>query len=122
MVQAYRAEISALAAAGCTFIQMDDTCFAKLCDPVVRERLAGRGYPFESLVEQYASAIERIIADPPAGVVFGFHACRGSFMGLSGASGGYEPVGSQPAEFQRFIDSELRRMADVGRMTRITLD
>ena len=126
VVAAYRAEIRALAVAGCRFVQMDDTCFAKLCDPAVRERLAARGYTFESLIEQYASAIERIIADPPPGMVFGLHACRGSFMGLSGAAGGYEPIAD--VLFKRlqfrvyFLEFDTARAGDFSPLRHVPAD
>src|SRR5258705_12919051 len=34
---AYRAAIAAFADAGCTYLQLDDTAFAYLCDPKMRE-------------------------------------------------------------------------------------
>ena len=39
----YRAELQALGAAGCTYVQLDDTNLAYLCDPKMREGARARG-------------------------------------------------------------------------------
>ena len=41
--KAYRAAIAAFAAAGCTYLQLDDVSFAYLCDPKIRENCRKNG-------------------------------------------------------------------------------
>ena len=42
-VEAFRTELNALKAAGCTYVQIDETAFAKFGDPEVQAALAARG-------------------------------------------------------------------------------
>ena len=92
VAQAYRAEIAALAAAGCTYLQLDDTSFAYLCDEKFRASLAARGDDPDALVRTYAEAINAALQDRPAGMTVTMHTCRGNFKSTWVASGGYEPV------------------------------
>ena len=89
---AYRAEIRDLAAAGCTYLQLDDTSFAYLCDEKFCASMKGRGDDPQQLVRTYANAINAALADRPAGMAVTMHTCRGNFKSTWVASGGYEPV------------------------------
>ena len=89
---AYRAEIRDLAAAGCTYLQLDDTSFAYLCDEKFGEAMRGRGDDPAALVRTYADAINAALADRPAGMTVTMHTCRGNFKSTWVAAGGYEPV------------------------------
>lgn len=89
---AYREEIHALAAAGCTYLQLDDTSFAYLCDEKFSAALKARGDDPAKLPWIYADAINAAIADRPAGMAITMHTCRGNFKSTWVASGGYEPV------------------------------
>src|SRR6185503_16067844 len=40
---AYRQAIAAIAAAGCTYLQLDDVSFSYLCDPAVRDNFRANG-------------------------------------------------------------------------------
>lgn len=55
----WRAEITDLAAAGCRYIQIDDTTITSLCDPACQSRLAARGDDWKSLARTYL----RLLAD-----------------------------------------------------------
>jgi 5-methyltetrahydropteroyltriglutamate--homocysteine methyltransferase len=89
---AYRAEIRALAAAGCTYLQLDDTNLAYLCDAKMREGAKARGDDPNELPRRYARLINAAIADRPPGMTFCVHLCRGNFKSAWVAEGGYEPV------------------------------
>ncbi len=89
---AYRAEIAALAAAGCTYLQLDDTNLAYLCDTKMREGARQRGDDPDELPRRYARLINAAIADRPAGMTACVHLCRGNFKSAWVAEGGYEPV------------------------------
>ena len=89
---AYRAEIRALAAVGCTYLQLDDTNLAYLCDARMREGAKARGDDPDELPRRYARLINAAIADRPPGMTFCVHLCRGNFKSAWVAEGGYEPV------------------------------
>ncbi len=90
--EAYRAEIKELGAAGCTYLQLDDTSFAYLCDEKFAGALAQRGDDPKKLAWTYAEAINAAVKDRPAGMAITMHTCRGNFKSTWVASGGYEPV------------------------------
>jgi 5-methyltetrahydropteroyltriglutamate--homocysteine methyltransferase len=92
VANAYRAEIGALAAAGCTYLQLDDTNLAYLCDAKMREGARQRGDDPDELPRRYARLINAAIADHPPGMTFCVHLCRGNFKSAWVAEGGYEPV------------------------------
>lgn len=90
--EAYRTEIKDLGAAGCTYLQLDDTSFAYLCDEKFAGALAQRGDDPKKLAWTYADAINAAVKDRPAGMAITMHTCRGNFKSTWVASGGYEPV------------------------------
>ena len=89
---AYRAEVDSLAAAGCRYIQMDDTNLAYLCDDEQRADAARRGLDPDATTRQYAKLINDSFASAPADMVKAVHLCRGNFRSSWAAEGGYEPV------------------------------
>src|SRR5215831_10642455 len=89
---AYRDEIQALGKAGCTYLQLDDTNLAYLCDPKMREAAKTRGLDPDQLPRDYAKLINAAIAGKPAGMTICTHLCRGNFKSAWVAEGGYEPV------------------------------
>ena len=92
LAQCYRAEIDALYAAGCRYLQLDDTNLAYLCDPKMRQGAVERGDDPDQLPRTYAALINAAIQDRPADLTVGVHLCRGNFRSTWFASGGYEPV------------------------------
>jgi 5-methyltetrahydropteroyltriglutamate--homocysteine methyltransferase len=88
----YRAELKQLGEAGCTYVQLDDTNLAYLCDPNMREGARKRGDDPNELPRRYARLINAAIADRPAGMTVCTHLCRGNFKSAWVAEGGYEPV------------------------------
>lgn len=92
LVECYRAEVAALYAAGCRYIQFDDTNLAYLCDPVMRQGAVDRGDDPNALPHAYAELINRVIADRPRDLTVAVHLCRGNYRSTWFAQGGYEPV------------------------------
>ena len=92
LAQCYRDEIAALYAAGCRYIQMDDTNMAYLCDPMMRQGAIDRGDDPNTLPRTYAALINAVIDNRPADLTIGVHLCRGNFRSQWFAAGGYEPV------------------------------
>ena len=92
VIQVYHAEIMDLAAAGCRYVQLDDTNLAYLCDPRMRERVKSIGEDPAKLPYLYARLINGAIADRPADMKITVHLCRGNSLSRGHAEGGYEPV------------------------------
>ncbi|MEZ4870195.1 MAG: 5-methyltetrahydropteroyltriglutamate--homocysteine S-methyltransferase [Caldilineaceae bacterium] len=92
LAQCYRDEISALYAAGCRYIQMDDTNLAYLCDPKMRQGAIERGDDPNELPHTYAELINAVIDNRPADLTICVHLCRGNFRSTWFAEGSYEPV------------------------------
>lgn len=88
----YRDEIAALYAAGCRYIQLDDTNLAYLCDPEMRQAAADRGDDPNELPRQYAKLINAAIRERADDMTVGIHLCRGNYRSTWFAAGGYEPV------------------------------
>ena len=92
VANAYGDELRSLAAAGCTYVQMDDTNLAYLCDEKMREAARQRGDNPNELPHRYAQFINLVVAQQPAGMTLAMHLCRGNFKSTHAASGNYEPV------------------------------
>jgi len=92
VAKAYGQELQSLADAGCTYVQMDDTNLAYLCDVNLREAARQRGDDPNELPHRYAQFINKIVAHKPAGMLLGIHLCRGNFKSTHAAAGNYEPV------------------------------
>lgn len=88
----YREELKLLGEAGCTYLQLDDTNLAYLCDPKLREGARQRGDDPDELPRLYARLINAAIKDRPSGMTVCIHLCRGNFKSAWVAEGGYEPV------------------------------
>ena len=89
---AYGDELRSLSAAGCNYVQMDDTNLAYLCDPKMREAARSRGDDPNELPHRYAMFINKVVAQKPVGMTLAMHLCRGNFKSTFAASGDYEPV------------------------------
>ena len=89
---AYREELKQLGDAGCTYVQLDDTNLAYLCDTKMREGAKARGDDPNELPRRYAKLINAAIAGRPKNMTVCVHLCRGNFKSSWAAEGGYEPV------------------------------
>jgi 5-methyltetrahydropteroyltriglutamate--homocysteine methyltransferase len=99
---AYRKAIAYLANAGCTYLQLDDTAFAYLCDPKIQENCRRNGDDPAKLPQRYADTINAALQDRPAGMTITMHTCRGNFKSAWVAEGGYDPVAA--AMFSANVD------------------
>ena len=92
LAQVYRDELTHLYAAGCRYVQLDDTNLAYLCDPKMREGAIERGDDPDELPRTYAALINQAIRDVPDDMTTAVHLCRGNYRSTFFAAGGYEPV------------------------------
>jgi 5-methyltetrahydropteroyltriglutamate--homocysteine methyltransferase len=91
-VAAFLAELEALDRAGCRYVQIDETAFAKFGDPEVQASLAQRGDDWSRLIDTYIDVTNRILRRAPKGMAIGMHLCRGNRGGQWHAEGSYEEV------------------------------
>jgi 5-methyltetrahydropteroyltriglutamate--homocysteine methyltransferase len=92
LAQCYREELDALYAAGCRYVQLDDTNLAYLCDPAMRAGAVERGDDPDELPRTYAALINSVIDGRPDDLTVAIHLCRGNYRSTWFAQGGYEPV------------------------------
>ena len=92
LARIYREELADLAAAGCRYVQFDDTNLAYLCDEKMRENARQLGEDPDELPSTYAALINASIKDRHPDLAVCVHLCRGNAMSQWFASGGYEPV------------------------------
>ncbi len=92
IVEAFTRELHALAQAGCHYVQIDETAFAKFGDPDVQAALAARGDDWSALIDTYIAVTNRVLAAAPANMRIGMHLCRGNRGGHWHAEGSYEEV------------------------------
>ncbi len=88
----YQAELGELAAAGCRYMQIDETNFAYLCDPALRAEVVNLGEDPATLPRTYARLLNDSIKGLPADATVCMHLCRGNFAGSWIAEGGYDPI------------------------------
>jgi 5-methyltetrahydropteroyltriglutamate--homocysteine methyltransferase len=91
-VDAFTKELRALADAGCHYVQIDETAFAKFGDPDVQAALAARGDDWSRLIDTYIGVTNRVLRAAPAEMHIGMHLCRGNRGGHWHSEGSYEEV------------------------------
>jgi 5-methyltetrahydropteroyltriglutamate--homocysteine methyltransferase len=88
----YGKAIKAFYAAGCRYLQLDDTVWSYLCDKEQLAEAEARGEDVARLPGIYAKTINAALKAKPADMVITTHVCRGNFRSTWIAQGGYEPV------------------------------
>jgi 5-methyltetrahydropteroyltriglutamate--homocysteine methyltransferase len=116
LARVYREEIADLAARGCTYLQLDDTNLAYLCDEKLRQGARDRGDDPDELPHSYARLINDAIRDRPKSMTVCIHLCRGNFRSAWVAEGGYDPVAeplfSEIAVDGYFLEYDTPRAGD----------
>ena len=92
LATAYAAQVAAIAAQGCTYLQFDDTSLAYLNDPAQRAAITARGEDADHLHLRYISQVNTALANKPPGLAVTTHLCRGNFRSSWAATGGYDYV------------------------------
>jgi methionine synthase II (cobalamin-independent) len=84
--------VKAFYAAGCRYLQFDDTVWAYLCSKEQMEMVRARGEDPTRLPGIYAHTINAALKNKPADMTITTHVCRGNFRSTWISEGGYEPV------------------------------
>jgi 5-methyltetrahydropteroyltriglutamate--homocysteine methyltransferase len=96
---------------GCTYLQMDDTCFAYLNDEKQRAEIAERGEDGENLHLRYIRQINKAVENRPEGMTLTVHMCRGNFRSSWVAEGGYDHV-AEPLLSELDVDGYFMEFDD----------
>jgi 5-methyltetrahydropteroyltriglutamate--homocysteine methyltransferase len=88
----YQKALAAFAAAGCSYLQIDDCNFAFLCDPVVQQKLRGQGDDPDWTLRAFARLLADSLAHRPPGMAITMHSCRGNFRSTWLSEGSWEAV------------------------------
>lgn len=91
-VAAFGMELTALAEAGCRYVQIDETAFAKFGDPEVQAALKARGDDWSGLIDKYIAVTNRVLSNAPSMLHIGMHLCRGNRGGQWHSEGSYDVV------------------------------
>ena len=91
-VEAFGRELKALAEAGCRYVQIDETAFAKFGDPEVQASLKARGDDWSALIDKYVAVTNLVLKVAPSTMRIGMHLCRGNRGGQWHAEGSYNSV------------------------------
>jgi 5-methyltetrahydropteroyltriglutamate--homocysteine methyltransferase len=92
LATAYQDAVQAFYDAGCRYLQFDDTAWAYLCSDAEMKKAKERGINTDTLLEDYASMVEKAISKKPADMAITTHVCRGNFRSTWISEGGYEPI------------------------------
>ncbi len=99
---AYRQAIAAFAAAGCSYLQLDDVAFAYLGDENFRASCRRNGDDPDELPRRYADTINAALRGRPSGLAVTMHTCHGNFRSSWATEGGYDRVAE--SMFQSEVD------------------
>jgi 5-methyltetrahydropteroyltriglutamate--homocysteine methyltransferase len=91
-IEAFGNELNALADAGCRYVQIDETAFAKFGDPEVQQALKARGDDWTRLIDKYIAVTNQVLKNAPATLHIGMHLCRGNRGGQWHSEGSYDDV------------------------------
>ncbi len=87
----YAQEIADLAAAGCKYVQLDDTFLAFLCDEKIGAAFGRSGEDTKKMARLSARLINDAIRSRPADMAVCVHLCRGNYQSSWLSEGGYDP-------------------------------
>ena len=92
LAQVYRAEIAALEAAGCRYIQIDDPLMTYFISERMRAEVVAAGDDPDARLRRYVDLTNACIAGRRPDTAIGIHVCRGNSRSGWMAEGGYERI------------------------------
>ena len=92
LAAAYQKAVKAFYAAGCRYLQLDDTSWGEFCSAEKRKAYAERGIDVDEVGRKYVYVLNKVLEAKPEDMVITMHICRGNFRSTWSSTGGYEPV------------------------------
>jgi 5-methyltetrahydropteroyltriglutamate--homocysteine methyltransferase len=92
LAKVYRAEIAALEAAGCRYIQIDDPLMTYFISERMRAEVVAAGDDPDARLRRYVDLTNECISERRPDTAIGIHVCRGNSRSGWIAEGGYERI------------------------------
>jgi 5-methyltetrahydropteroyltriglutamate--homocysteine methyltransferase len=92
LARVYAEEVADLAKAGCTYLQLDDTFLAFLCDEKIGAAFGRSNEDTQKMARISAQLINDSIKNRPANMAVTIHLCRGNYQSSWLSEGGYDPI------------------------------
>jgi 5-methyltetrahydropteroyltriglutamate--homocysteine methyltransferase len=92
LARVYAEEVRDLGAAGCTYLQLDDTFLAFLCDEKIGAAFGRSNEDTKKMARISARLINDSIRGRPADMAVCVHLCRGNYQSSWLSEGGYDPI------------------------------
>ena len=92
VVKVYQAEIAALEAAGCRYIQIDDPLMTYFISDRMRAEVVASGDDPQARLQRYVDLTNACIANRRPDTAIGIHVCRGNSRSGWISEGGYERI------------------------------
>lgn len=102
IIKTYQDAIEAFYAAGCRYLQLDDTAWGRLLDPALELKSSAYGLTAQQLIERCANVTQRALANKPYDMVITFHFCRGNFKSSWIYKGGYDAIAKHLLAIEEF--------------------
>jgi 5-methyltetrahydropteroyltriglutamate--homocysteine methyltransferase len=116
LAKAYADAIAHLAAAGCTYLQIDDVNSANITDPSWQAFWRERGLDAQRLVDSFIALNNAAVSQRPGGMTLVTHMCRGNYQSQWAAQGSYDMVAEryfrQSAVDGYFLEYDDHRSGD----------
>ena len=77
LAAAYQKAVKAFYAAGCRYLQLDDTSWGEFCSAEKRKAYAERGIDVDEVGRKYVYVLNKILEAKPEDMVITMHICRG---------------------------------------------
>lgn len=95
LAKTYQDALHAFYAAGCRYLQFDDTNWAFLADATKQKELQEKGINASEIAAICTKIINQALADKPEDLTVTTHICRGNHASSWLFSGGYEPIAAE---------------------------
>lgn len=92
IIKVYKDAISAFYAAGCRYLQLDDTRWASLASKKLRQDLVDLGYDLNEVTKTFVRLINESIADRPSDMYITMHICHGNYRSTYYSEGSYDII------------------------------
>ncbi len=92
IVTVYQAEIAALEALGCRFIQIDDPVLCYFLEDRIQDKLRARGENPDETLRTYVDVLNRIMAKRKPTTTLAVHVCRGNAGNAWAVGGSYTRI------------------------------
>ena len=88
LAAAYQKAVKAFYAAGCRYLQLDDTSWGEFCSAEKRKAYAERGIDVDEIGRKYVYVLNKVLEAKPEDMTITMHICRGNFRSTWSSTGG----------------------------------